>query len=64
LDQVFGNDLQGFIKLAKTLTGLKPQQVDLELQKALTEKEQKRALEDLSTKLGETSQFTKTYIPK
>ena len=64
LDQVFGGDMQGFTKYMKTLTGIKPQQIDLEMQKAIKEKEQRRALEDLLVKTGEARQFTKTYVPK
>lgn len=64
LDQVFGGDMEGFVKFLKTTTGIKPQQLDLEMQKAIKEKEQRRALEDLLVKTGEARQFTKTYVPK
>src|SRR3990167_1239138 len=64
LDQVFGNDLQGFAKFLKTITGIKPQIIDIEAQKAFKEKEQKRAIEDLLIKTGEVKQFQKTYVPK
>lgn len=64
LDQVFGNDMKGFVKALKTTTGIKPTQVDVEAQKYFTEKDKQRALEDLLTRYGVTKQFTKTYIPK
>ena len=64
LDQVFGNDMQGFVKLLKTTTGIKPQQVDLETQKYFKELDQKRALEDLLTRVGAVKQFKTTYEPK
>lgn len=64
LDQVFGGDLQGFTKFMKTTTGFKPQEVNLEVVKAMQEKEQKRALEDLLTKRGDVRQFKSVYEPK
>lgn len=64
LDQLFGGDLTGFVKVLKTTTGIKPQQIDIEMQKAIKEKEQRRALEDLLVKTGKVKQFTKTYVPK
>ena len=64
LDQVFGNDMKGFIKLLKTTTGVKPQQYDIEQLKGINESKVKRELEDILTRYGETRQFTKTYIPK
>jgi len=65
LDQVFGNDLKGFVKVIKTTTGFKPQQIDLELQKAVTEKKTKRELEDLLIKrTSDVKQFNKLYTPK
>lgn len=64
LDQVFGNDLKGFVKLVKTTTGIKPQQIDLEAQKAIKEKGQRRELEDLLIRTGDIKQFEKNYIPK
>lgn len=64
LDQVFGNDLQGLVKVLKTTTGIKPQQIDIEAQKAFKEKEQRRALEDVLTKAGKGRVFQKFYIPK
>jgi hypothetical protein len=63
-DQAFGGDLQGFAKALRLTTGLKPQQVDIEAQKYFKERDQKRALEDILTKRGEVSQFTRNYIPK
>lgn len=64
LDQVFGNDMQGFIKLLKTTTGIKPQQVDLESQKYFKDKEQQRELEDLLSKQGVVKKFSIPYKPK
>ena len=64
LDQVFGNDLQGFVKLLKTTTGIKPQQIDLEAQKYFKETDQKRALEDMLIKTGKVKKFQNIYIPK
>lgn len=64
LDQLFGGDLKGFVKVLKTTTGIKPQQVDIESQKYFSEKDKQRALEDLLTRYGVTKQFTKTYVPK
>lgn len=62
LDQVFGNDLKGFVKALKTTTGVKPQQVDMEAQKFFNERDKQRAVEDLLTRYGVTKQFTKTYV--
>lgn len=64
LDQVFGGDMQGFVKLLKTTTGIKPQQVNLEAQAAFKTKEQKRALEDLLIKNKQVAEFTNVYVPK
>ena len=64
LDQVFGNDLKGFVKILKTTTGIKPQQVDLETQKYFKELDQKRALEDLLTRVGAVKKFENVYVPK
>ncbi len=64
LDQVFRNDLQGFVKLLKTTTGLKPQQVDIEIQKYYNEKDKKSKLQDLLLKTGDIKQFQTNYTPK
>lgn len=64
LDQVFGNDLKGFVKALKTTTGIKPQIIDLEQQRYFKELDQKRALEDLLNRVGAVKQFKKTYEPK
>lgn len=64
LDQVFGNDLNGFLKFLKTTTGLKPQQIDLEVQKYYNEKEKKDKLQDLLLKTGDIKQFKTNYMPK
>lgn len=64
LDQVFSDDLQGLVKVLKTTTGIKPQQVDIEMQKAFKEKGQKRELEDLLIRTGEVRKFERIYKPK
>ena len=64
LDQLFGGDLEGFAKVLKTTTGLKPQQFDLEQQASIQERKAIREAQDELTKLGITSQFSRTYIPK
>ena len=64
LDQIFGNDLQGFVKLLKTTTGIKPQQVDIEAQKYFKERDKQRALEDMLIQTGKLKKFEKVYIPK
>ena len=65
LDQVFGNDLKGFIKVLKTTTGVKPTQpIDIETQKYFNDLDKKRALEDLLNRYGVVKQFSKSYIPK
>ena len=64
LDQVFGNDMKGFVKLLKNTTGIKPQQIDIETQKDFKELDQKRALEDLLTRVGAVKKFETTYEPK
>lgn len=63
-DQLFGGDLKGFVKLLKTTTGIKPQQVDLELQDQLTETKKKRELEDMLKQRGEIATFSKSFVPK
>lgn len=64
LDQLFGGDMQGFVKALKLTTGIKPQQVDLELNLSMEEKKQKRALEDLLKKRGaDFATFTRAFIP-
>lgn len=64
LDQVFGDDLQGFIKFLKTTTGVKPQQIDIEQQKYFQERDKMRELEDKLIREGNLKEFNKTYIPK
>lgn len=64
LDQVFGGDLQGMAKLLKTTTGIKPNQVNEEYQKALQEKQKRRALEDIGTRYNIIEQFSRNYVPK
>jgi hypothetical protein len=64
LDQVFGGDLKGFVKLMKTTTGFKPQQVNLETNIAVEDKRQKRELEDLLIKRGDVRLYQSVYEPK
>lgn len=64
LDQIFGGDLEGFVKWMKLTTGIKPQQVDVELGRTLKERDQKRALEDLLKKTGNIATFERAFIPK
>lgn len=65
LDQIFDGDIEGFIKYMKLFTGLKPQQINIEITKALQDKEQKRALEDLIIKMsGEYARFESFYQKK
>ena len=64
LDQLLDNDLKGFVKVLKTTTGIKPQQVDIEAQKYFNERDRKRALEDLLTRYGTVRKFEKVYVPK
>lgn len=64
LDQVFGNDLQGFVKYLKTLTGIKPQQIDLQMQESINNTNKKRELEDLLVKRGGLNTYSRVYKPK
>lgn len=64
LDQLFGGDLQGFAKLLKTTTGIKPQQVDLEQQRYFQEQDKQRELEDMLIRNRGIRKFEKVYIPK
>lgn len=64
LDQMFGGDLKGFVKYARLFTGLKPQQLNLEMTKALKDKDQRRALEDLLIKMGALKEYRSVYEPK
>lgn len=64
LDQVFGGDMKGLVKLLKTTTGMKPQQVDLEMQAAIQEKNRKRELEDFLAPRTDLNKFETTYIQK
>ncbi len=65
LDQVFGNDTQGLAKALRLTTGIKPQVIDIEMQKAIKEKEQKRALEDLlTTRTNTVKKYQNVYIKK
>lgn len=62
LDQAFGGDLKGFVKAIKLTTGIKPTQVDLEMQKSITETNKRRQLEDYLAPRTPLSKFSKTYI--
>lgn len=64
LDQVFDGDLQGLVKYVKLTTGIKPQQIDIEMQKGLKERDQRRAIEDLLQKMGDISVYSNAYVPK
>lgn len=64
LDTVFDGDLEGFAKFLKLSTGLKPQVIDLEMQRSLKERDQRRALEDLLQKTGYVSIYRNAYVPK
>lgn len=64
LDQIFDGDMEGFAKWLKIMTGVKVNQVDVELVDSLKERDQKRALEDLLIKAGEVSKFQNVYVPK
>jgi hypothetical protein len=64
LDQIFDGDLKGFVKFLKLTTGIKPQQIDLEVSKYLKDKDQKRAIEDLLIKMGALKEYRNVYEPK
>jgi len=64
LDQAFGGDLKGLAQALRLGTGIKPQQIDIEAQKAFKEKEQKTELEDLLIRMGEVKKYESTYVPK
>ena len=65
LDQVFGDDLQGFVKAIKLISGFKPQAIDIEQQKYFQDKDKKEQLEDLLLKrTADFKQFQTNYIPK
>lgn len=64
LDQVFDGDMNLFIKLLKTTTGIKPQEINLEVQKGVNETNQKRELQDLLVKEGGLTRYSSVYNPK
>lgn len=64
LDQIFDGDLKGLTKILKLSTGLKPQAIDIEMQKSIKQRDMERAMQDLLTKYGAASQYTKVYVPK
>lgn len=63
LDQLFGGDLKGFVQFIKTTTGVKPQQVDIQMYEAIKEKEQKEEITDLLLRTGKVRQFKTIYEP-
>lgn len=64
LDQVFGSDLEGKTKFLKLVTGIKPQQVDLELNDSVKESKQKQEVIEMLKRYGEGATFNKFYVPK
>ena len=64
IDQIFDNDIEGMAKFIKNTTGVKINEIDLEQQAALNERDKKRKLEDLLTRTGEVATFSKVYEPK
>lgn len=63
-DQIFDGDINGLVKWVKLTTGIKPQQVDIEFQAAIKERDQRRAFEDLLIKAGEAAKFQNIHVPK
>jgi hypothetical protein len=61
LDQVFGGDMEGFVKALKLTTGIKPIQQDLEVNRSIQETNKKRELEDLLTQKGGLNKFQTVY---
>lgn len=64
LDTIFNGDVTGFTKFLKLTTGLKPQEINLEMFRSLKERDQLRAIEDLLQKTGDVSIYRKAYEPK
>lgn len=64
LDQAFDGDLGGLSKALKLSTGVKPQSVDLTVTQSIKERDQKRELQDLLTRYGAVSQYSRVYEPK
>lgn len=63
LDQVFGGDYTGLTRVLKTVTGLKPQQVDMSVQESLDNRDKVRQLQDLLTREGVVRSFSRVYQP-
>ena len=61
LDQVFGGDMEGFVKAIKLTTGIKPIQQDLEVQTSIQETNRRRELEDLLIQKGGLNKFQTVY---
>jgi hypothetical protein len=64
LDQVFDNKLDSFAKFVNLFTGVKAKEFNIELGKALKEKDTKRALEDMVTKYSSVKEYSKLYESK
>lgn len=64
LDQMFGGDMTGAVKWLRLLTGLKPQQVDMEATQAAEEKRRIRALQDLNARYGKVATLQRAFTPK
>lgn len=64
LDTLFDGDLNSFGRYLKLLTGVKPQEIDTDITKAVREKNMKRDLEDLLIREGELKRFQNVYQPK
>jgi hypothetical protein len=64
LDSLFNGDVKGFMKIMKLFSGIKPYEIDIEISKAMKDKETKRALEDLLIKMGEYRRYESIYKPK
>lgn len=64
LNQIFNGDVTGFAKYLRLFSGLKPQEFDIELGKALKDRDQQRALQDLITRYSNTKEFKTLYTPK
>ncbi len=61
LDQVFSDDMEGFVKGMKITSGLKPQEIDLEMNKSIEETKKKRAVEDILIQKGGLNKFQTVY---
>lgn len=64
LDNMFGGDVQGAAKWLKLLTGVRPQQIDLETSQSIEDQKQKRDLEDLLQRYGQIATIHRAFQPK